>query len=136
MTKYCYSFDDEENFTGTFDSHKNALAEAAAENTEDRGMVFIGEVTSAKDILTRCAKWLGLTTFENMSECLYEEVGEAVEFFTMNDEQLQELAMLIVNHTEEKVGFNCFGVSNIVEIALPVVESEEMVDEEEVPECP
>ncbi len=133
MTKYCYSFDDEENFTGTFDSREDALAEAAAKNTEDREMVFIGEVTSAKEILIQCAKWLGRTTFENVSEYLYEEVGEAVKFFAMDDEQQHELTLLIVNHIEEKVGFNCFSVSNIVEVALPFVENER--DEKEVPEC-
>jgi hypothetical protein len=124
MTKYCYSFDEEESFTGDFDSHEDALAEAVAENYDDREIVYIGVATPAKDILVRDAKRIGAQVFETLADNLGDDIGEAVEYFTMTTEQQKELSLLIINHIEERVGFNCFGVSNVTEHALPLVESE------------
>ena len=126
MTKYCWSFDEEGHFTGDFDSREDALAEAAGENYDDNATVYIGEVKTAKDILTERAGWIGERVFEFLEEYLYEDIGDAVEYFKATPEQHKVLATLIIDHIEKNVGFNCFGVSKVTEHVLPVVESEEV----------
>ncbi len=123
MTKYCWSFD-EECFTGNHDAVEDALAEASGVNYNDRETVYIGEAKPAKDILAQHARSIGERVFEFLEEYLYEEIGDAVEYFKATPEQHKVLFHVIIDHIEKNVGFNCFGVSNVTEYALSVIESE------------
>jgi len=114
--KYCYSYD-EEGFTGDFDSHEEAKAEAAAEK-DDKTFAYIGQAVPAKDKLYCHSKYIGEQAYEMLTDQLYDEVGEAAECFTMTVDQQKQLGRVIIDYVDQHFGFHCFGVDNVIRVDL------------------
>ncbi len=114
MTKYGYSFN-EERYTGPFDTLDEALAEARSREP-DATHVWVGEVRYPAEFISVSS--LGRAIEEHIGECLGEEVGEAAENFTLDDEMRKAVGVLVMDWIEKGPSFNCWGVKNVRQVEL------------------
>ncbi len=106
---YSYYSNDEEEFHGSFETREHALDEAIL-NYPDYCVLYTAENIPAKDMLLSRAKRIGEIVYEGMVDTLYDEVGEAVDYFVINEKQKDELGKMIIRYIDTNIGFNCWGL--------------------------
>lgn len=115
MTEYSFS-DNGENFDGRFPTKDEAIEEAI-ETYQDAEIIYIGRVKDP--VLT----WRSTEEeiIESIGVNLYNDCGEASEYFEVTDEQELVLAKMIDETVKawiekEKIKANCWEVVDIEEV--------------------
>ncbi len=114
-TEYCIS-SDEEHFSGQFPDREGALREAIYGNGLEIGQrFFLGQAVARK-----ASDYFDINGFlEHMSECAYEDVGEAAEAWPdLSGEEIAELEKLIRTLLEERVPVSFFAVEQVEKIEV------------------
>jgi hypothetical protein len=109
LGKWCYSHNEEE-YTGTFDSEQDAIAEAR--EYSDTGTFWIGQCGNPADALS--AKALGESIMQTVDEWAYEECGGDDQIFEMNDEDAEKLGQLALSFIKREASVGRYAVVNVV----------------------
>lgn len=129
-TRYCYSLDGERFQESDSSTREGAADEARYELLSDCEpgdivTVYVGEKSSATEILGKDLATVGGETCDRLEEWLAYEIGWDDRIVSLKQEEKAELGKLIVDYIESKSGFKAWGVKNSQEHQVTVPDEED-----------
>lgn len=129
-TRYCYSLDGERFQESDSFTREGAADEARYELLSDCEpgdivTVYVGEKSSATEILGKDLENVGGETCDRLEEWLADEIGWDDRIVSLTREEKAELGKLIVDYIESKSGFKAWGVKNSQEHQVTVPDEED-----------
>ncbi len=124
---YSYSVNDEENFTGEFDTIEEAIESAKSEAEEldyekgDTVTLYAGKNVYPFDVLENYDICCHILT--RLDDVIYDEIpfDSCDEFFTLDDDKQTELNSIIMSYIKKHAKYpNFFTVKNIIEHSYTV----------------
>lgn len=97
----CYSLD-QETFHSDFDDIAHQLDVGDTYYEADQVEPTVNPLT------------LGEAIKDQITETLFEEVGEACDYFTLSVEQQKELGQMVLDQIKQYGGYRCYGVTNVI----------------------